>query len=215
VRMSIFQPRLSNYTSFEMQAEDLITWGEDYVKPKAELAFIGGGDFVAGSHCKFCKLRNNCKTLANNQMEAAKKAFAEPNTLTDQEIADILEKAADVKAWLSSIQEYALAEALKGKKWPGHKLVAGRSNRVLTQPEEIVKVLKKAKIEGSLYLTEPKLLGIGALEKNIGKTELDKLIAPYIIKPPGAPALVPAWDKRPEIASLEDAQKAFEGCVIS
>lgn len=210
VRMTIYQPRLNNYSSFEISAENLLAWGEEYVKPRAQLAFDGMGDFEAGSHCKFCKIRATCKTLATYNLELSKHAFEDANKLSDQDIVDILAKAADFKAWLTEVQNYALSEAvLRQKKWPGLKLVAGRSNRVLTHKDEVAKILKKAKIAKDLFMSEPELVGIGALEKNIGKAKLNELIGGFILKPTGAATLVPEWDKRAEINSTSAAVEAF------
>jgi len=215
VRMTIYQPRLGNYSSYEIEAEELILWGDTYVKPKAQMAYNGEGEYCAGGHCKFCKAKTTCKALADYNMELAKYVFEDPNKLTDEDISAILEKAADFKTWLANIQEYALAEAtLRQKKWPGFKLVAGRSNCVYANPTAIMETLQKTKLDKSLYLTEPKLLGIGALEKNIGKSEVDKLVGSYIIKPAGAATLVPEWDKRPELNSSESAALAFENIQI-
>jgi len=216
VRMTIYQPRLNNYSTFEMFTDDLIEWGYQEVIPKAQMAWDGIGDYVAGSHCKFCKAKTTCKTLADYNLELAKYAFEDPNKLTDEDISNILEKAADFKSWLTSVQQYALSEAaLKQKKWPGFKLVAGRSNRVYVNPEEIVKALNKAKIAKTLFLTEPKLVGIGALEKNIGKSEVNRLLSSYIIKPNGAATLVPEWDKRPALNSHEATIEVFEDISLT
>lgn len=57
IRMNIIQPRLSNFSAFEMTADDLIQWAETEVRPKAMLAYVGKGDFCAGDHCRFCKAR--------------------------------------------------------------------------------------------------------------------------------------------------------------
>lgn len=211
VRITIFQPRLNNYSSYEISAKDLLTWGEEYVKPNAELAFKGKGEYKAGSHCKFCKARNQCKTLADHNMDLAKYAFEDPNKLTDQDISDILEKVADFKVWINNISSYALNEAINNEKqWPGFKLVAGRSNRKYLDEIKIRNILEKTKLPKSSYLSSPELLGIGALEKNIGKIEVDKLVGKYIVKPPGAPTLVPEWDKRPKLNSSDAAKIAFE-----
>lgn len=211
IKMSIFQPRLNNYGTFSMSVEELEKWAFDFVKPKAELAFKGKGNFVAGDHCLFCKAKHQCKTLADHHMGLAKYEFEDPNKLTDQDIADILEKAPDMIKWANSIIDYALDQAVNHEKvWPGYKLVAGRSNRVLSNPVEIQKALLKAKIKKDLYLSEPQLLGIGALEKNIGADKLNQIAGKWIIKPEGKPTLVPEWDKRPAINSSEKSKEVFK-----
>lgn len=44
---------------------------------------------------------------------------------------------------------------------------------------------------------EKKLLGITAMQKLLGKSRFDELLAAYIEKPQGKPTLVPESDKRP------------------
>lgn len=210
VVMTIYQPRINNFSSFEMGAFALIEWGREVVKPTAKLAFAGQGEYKAGPHCRFCKARNQCRTLADFNMGLAKFAFEDPNKLTDADIAEILNKAPEFKIWLTNIQSYALAEAVQhDKQWPGFKLVAGRSNRKYTDEQAIIKAFKKAKIKDGFYLTAPSLVGIGALEKNLGKADVEKLIGKYIIKPEGAATLVPEWDKRPQLNSAEAAKLVF------
>lgn len=211
VRMTIYQPRLDNFSSYEISAEKLLEWGEKVVKPAAELAYIGGGNYTAGSHCKFCKAKNTCKALADYNLELAKFAFEDSNKLSAIEISEILEKAPDFINWINSIKEYALDQAKNhGVKWPKFKLVAGKSNRVFTSKVTVVALLKDKKIDENLFMSEPELLGITALEKNIGKSELQTLIGDFISKPPGAPTLVPEWDKRPELNSAEASAEAFK-----
>ena len=211
VRMSIYQPRLENFGTYEMLATELISWAEEIVKPKAKLAYEGKGSFEAGAHCKFCRAKVRCKTLSDYNLTLAKHEFEDANKLTDADIAEILEKAPQFKEWLTAIQDYALEEAtLRQKKWPGFKLVAGRSNRVYKDPAKIIAALKKAKFGVNLFLTQPQLISIGALEKNIGKDQVQKHCGKYIIKPEGSPALVPEWDKRPEINSIEKAKEVFK-----
>jgi len=211
VRMTIFQPRLDNHSSFEVDAAWLLEWGENEVKQKAALAHQGKGDYVPGSHCQFCKARNECKALADHNMQLASYAFEDPNKLSPEDIANILDKGPDMVKWFSGIKTYALQQAVShDMKWPGFKLVQGRSNRKYADPAAIIKTLQKAKISNDLFLTEPELVGIGALEKNIGKAVVEKLCSAHIIKPPGAATLVPEWDKRPEINSTDAAKIAFE-----
>ena len=44
---------------------------------------------------------------------------------------------------------------------------------------------------------ERKVLGITAMQKLLGKSRFEELLAPYIEKPQGKPTLVPESDKRP------------------
>jgi hypothetical protein len=209
VTMIIYQPRINNISSFELSVDELRQWAETELRPKAELAFAGEGEYVAGNHCQFCKAKAVCKALADKNLELAKYDFKDPTLLTDKEISDILNRADLFTNWISSIEVYALDEALnQGKTWPGYKLVEGRSNRKIADPIKAVKVLMEKGFASEQILTA-KLKGITELEKEIGKKEFSLYLSDLIIKPAGKPCLVPASDKRPELNSLESAKLDF------
>ena len=116
VRMTIDQPRLDSYTTDEITVEELRAWGES-IKPVAQKAFSGLGEFVPGDHCRFCRGKAQCRARANinTALEDFKdcvpagawnekaEAFvsaggvvngAPPPLLTDAEIGDLLEREA-------------------------------------------------------------------------------------------------------------------------
>ena len=64
VRMSIDQPRLDSYTTNTITVEELMAWGEN-IKPIAQKAFSGLGEFVPGDHCRFCRGKAQCRARAN------------------------------------------------------------------------------------------------------------------------------------------------------
>ena len=102
------------------------------LKPIAALAAKGEGEFKAGEHCRFCKLRSTCRKRAEFMLETAKHEFAEPAELSDDEIAGILTIAPDLAKWADDVFAYAQARAINdGKKWRGFKIVEGRSNRLM------------------------------------------------------------------------------------
>lgn len=97
-------------------------------------------------------------------------------------------------AWAADVKEYALQQAVSGTVFPGWKLVEGRSNRKYTSESAVA-----AAVEGTGFDPyEKKLLGITAMQKLLGKSRFEELLAPYIEKPQGRPALVRSSDKRPE-----------------
>jgi hypothetical protein len=197
IRMSIFQPRLSNISVFEIPAEDLRRWAKEELAPKARLAFEGKGDYMPGDHCRFCRAKARCRALAEKNLELAKHEFKDVTLLSDDDIADVLSRAGMFTFWLNAVQEYAFNEALAGKKWSGFKLVEGRSVRSFSNQDDAAKALITAGIpEAIIY--ERKLLGITAMEKAVGKKQFDAILADFIVKPAGKPALVPESDKRPE-----------------
>jgi len=210
VRMSIYQPRIGNYSSWDINAEELIIWAEQEVKPKAELAFKGLGEFVAGQHCLFCKAKPMCRANMDYQLELAKLDFKKPDLMSDEEVSFVLERQKLFIDWVGSVAEYALEQAAKhNKKWPGVKLVEGRSNRKYLDDEKVVKRLTDAgwKLDD---ISTRKLLGIVAMEKLLGKITFQDILTDLLVKPQGSPALVSVKDKRPELNSIEQAKEDFK-----
>lgn len=197
VRMTIIQPRLDNISTDEVSADDLLKWAEEVLKPIAELAFKGEGEFCAGDHCTFCRAKAVCKARAEKNMELAQYEFADPNVLNKFDIADILAKADEFIKWVKDVQDFALEQALLGEQYPGFKVVEGRSNRRYTDTEKVAEILlANDYLEEEIY--KPKeLQGISNMEKVVGKKKLVELVGDYIEKPQGKPVLVPESDKRP------------------
>ena len=85
---------------------------------------------------------------------------------------------------------------------PGYKVVEGRSNRVYTNQDEVVKrLVDNGYPEASLF--EKKLYGISAMEKLLKKKTFNELIGDLVEKPKGKPTIAPESDKR-SIYSLVD-----------
>lgn len=205
VKMTIVQPRLDNFSTEEMNAEKLVAWGMDYVKPRAELAYKGEGEFKAGEHCMFCKIKHSCRARAEFMQDV-------PDTpahlLSDDEIAELLYKVPFIKKWAEEVESYALEQMLEhGKSYDGWKLVEGRSRRVMTDTQAIQDRLIKEgyKVEN---ITETKLLSITNLEKLIGKKAFNGLVGDYIDKPPGKVTLAKETDKRKAI--IQSAEDEFD-----
>lgn len=115
VSMSIFQPRLNIAETLTVQKEALLKWAEEVLKPNAERASKGEGEYVAGDHCQFCKVKNTCRKRAEYQLELARYDFAKPDDLEDCEIEAILARADEFISWANDIKEYALNAAIAGK----------------------------------------------------------------------------------------------------
>lgn len=193
VSMTIYQPRRQNVSTFEMDKSDLYAWADETLKPTAELAFAGDGDFRCGEWCGFCKAKHQCRARAEANLLLAQHDFKLPPLLEDSEIEIILSRADQLVSWVSDIKEYALRQAVSGKDWAGFKLVEGRSNRRYTNEAAVVQAVSKAGFDPY----ERKLLGITAMQKLLGKSRFEELLSAYIEKPQGKPTLVPESDKRP------------------
>ncbi len=197
VKMTIYQPRRENISTFKISKNSLIDWAESTLKPKADLAFNGDGEFKPGEWCRFCRASVECRARAEENLKVAKFEFKKPPLLTDDEIAEILLHVNDLTKWANEIFAYATNAAVQqGKQWKGFKVVEGRSNRKYTDEEAVAEAAKKAGYE-DIY--KQSLLTITNMEKLMGKKKFNELLGDFITKPKGKPTLVPVTDKRPEI----------------
>lgn len=203
IRMAIYQPRRDNVSICQMSKDDLMKWAEETLAPTAILATKGEGEFKAGDHCQFCKVKATCRKRAEYNLEMAKYDFEVPATLEDHEIEAILMKVDQLTSWAEDVKEYALNQALQGKKYEHFKVVEGRSNRKYTDENAVAFAVKDAGFDPY----EKKLLGITAMTSLLGKKKFDELLGGLTMKPPGKPTLVSKSDKRP--AMKNTAQEDF------
>lgn len=198
VTMTIFQPRLSSISTWTITAVELYQWAEEVLKPKAELAAKGEGEFVSGSWCRFCKARNTCRARAESFLELAKMEFQPPALLSDEEVAEVMEKADELSKWANDVMAYAQAEAIEnGKHWNGYKLVEGRSVRKFSDEAKVEAAAKEA---GYTDIYNKSLITLTAFEKLMGKKTFADVLGQYVTKPAGKLTLVPVSDKRPEVS---------------
>ena len=210
VHMPIVQPRVNNISEFTMTADELIEWGETIVKPKAEAAMSGKGEFEAGDWCRFCRAKRQCKTRyeANDSLYSELSVQHDPRLITLAELGEYLRRGRDMAAWLEDMKEYALSESLAGAEVPGWKAVEGRGSRAFTDTDEAVDTLIKNGIDESV-LYERRVLTLAQMEKAVGKKAFGELVGDLVVKNPGKPTLVEESDKRPRITNQPTAADVF------
>lgn len=200
VQMTIFQPRLSNVSVFVMNKADLLNWANDELTAKAELAFEGKGELCCGEWCKFCKAKSNCKERARVNMEMAQYEFRKSSLLTDKEVVKILSRIDELTSWASDVKNFALEQAVRGKQWPGWKVVEGRSNRKYIDEGAVAQVVKNA----GYNPYDEKIMGITNMIKMLGKEKFNELLGDFVERPQGKPTLVPEDDNRPEMNTAKE-----------
>ena len=201
---AIVQPRLENISTYEIAANELYSWAEYELKPKAQVAWKGEGDYQTGDHCRWCRAKAECRARAAANLALAQYEFEPPHLLDPTDIAHILIKVDELVAWAGDIKAFALSQALQGERYAGFKLVSGRSNRKYTDEEAVAEAVTA---EG-LDPYEHKILGITAMEKLLGKKKFNEILSDFIEKPQGKPTLVPESDKR-EALSITSAADDF------
>lgn len=203
VRNTIIQPRLDSVTEEMLTTDELLQWAETELKPAAELAWKGKGEFNPGDHCKFCAARAICYARATKAMTIFKHGFETPGVIPDDAIPEILAVADTAIDWIKDLQAYALSQALRGQEWPGYKLVRGkRPPRKWVDEEEAKHQLIRAGYEPEVY-TETKFKSPSNIEKLVGKQAFEAIFATLVTQSDGALTLVPESDKRTEFTSAE------------
>ena len=197
ITLVIYQPRISNFSEWSLKATDLLVWADTVLRPQAELALKGAGEYSCGSWCRFCRAKAICRKRAEENLALARYDFARPDCLEDDEINIILGKADQLIAWAEDVKTYALQEALHGHIWEDWKVVEGRSIRKYTDEAAVAKAVTDAGFDPY----EKKLLTITAMETLLGKQTFSTLLGDMVVKPSGKPTLVPKSDKRPEMTT--------------
>jgi hypothetical protein len=212
IEIYIDQPRLNSYKNWNCTVNELLEWGES-IKTKAEMAFMGFGEYHAGDWCRFCRANGVCKAQAEQQISAFDD-FSEATNyssalLTPDEMSKVLERGKDLVAWFETVKEKALETILSGTNIPGWKVVEGRSSRIWTDQDKALEKLQASGIDRAvIYDNVPKTLT--KLEKMLGTTKFKELVGDFVVKSQGKPTLVSADDTRKEFNS---AVADFAGIV--
>ena len=204
VHTVIVQPRLDSISEEVLTRDELLAWGEE-LKPVAQQAWRGEGEFQTGSWCRFCAARAICAKRAAEAMDVFKYGFDAPAVIPEADIPGILDVLDVAEDWIKDIRAYALSQAKQGIAYNGWKLVRGRRpGRKWKSEEEVVNMLSRAGYERDQY-EETKLKSVAELEKVLGKTSFEALLGKMTTQAEGALTLVPADDKRPEYTAAEAA----------
>ena len=210
VQMCIDQPRINSYECWSCTTDELLAWGES-IKPIAQKAYMGFGEYKAGEWCQFCRANGQCKAQAQQQISALDDfnptALADgsgtvvstenipPSVLTPEEISEVLKRGKTLAAWYKAVEEHALEILLNGEAIPGYKVVEGRSNRTWSNQDAAMDTLQQAGYDRAvLYDYAPKTLT--QLEKIIGNAKFTELVGQFIVKPQGKPTLADEQDNR-------------------
>lgn len=204
VEICIDQPRVNSYDRWSLTTDELLAWGEE-IKPKAQMAFSGFGEYRAGSWCRFCRANGQCKAQADQQTSAFDDfadAVASKLTglLSAEEMSTVLQKGELLVEWFNAVKEAARERLLQGIEIPGYKLVEGRSTRVWSDQDKALAQLEAKGIDHAvIYDSVPKSLA--QLEKLLGKPKFEELVGEFVTKPPGNPTLAVMGDKRPAFST--------------
>ena len=120
-----------------------------------------------------------------------------------------MEKAADIRAWLTDLENLVQSTLLSGEPVTGWKIVEGRSNRRFSDELLVAEAMKEAGYDEAV-LYEKKLITLTQMEKDFGKKAVAKILGSLIVKPQGKPTLAPESDKRPAFQPEDAILAAFD-----
>lgn len=203
VAVYIDQPRIGAYDGWTCTVDELLAWGES-VKPKAQMAFMGFGEYHAGDWCRFCRANGICKAQAEQQIGAFddfSAAVGNPTALlSPSEMGEVLKRGETLVSWYETVREKALESLLNGEKIPGYKVVEGRSTRCWTDQDKALDKLQESGVDRAvIYDSVPKTLT--QLEKLLGTARFKELVGEFVTKPQGKPTLALETDSRKEFNS--------------
>jgi hypothetical protein len=202
--LNISQPRLDHVDEWEVSLDDLLAWGENVVKPAAEITDKPDAPVNPGIWCRWCPARKRCRKRI---LWVLTMSDIETEIINNYELAQLYDHVDSVRKLCNDIEELALSEATKtAGAIPGHKIVEGRSNRQWKDEKEIKRAMLNEGFDSTDIVTE-KLISVAQFEKLAGKKS-ELLTEDYVNKPPGAPTLVPETDKRPALGTDVDEEFA-------
>ena len=208
IKMSIVQPRMNNISTFECSRTELENWGNS-IKSIAQLAYKGEGEQKTGDWCKFCRAKSLCKACSNEALALCKKDFlgltqeTEPpifkktGLLSLEKLSEILPILNRIRSWIDDVFSYVSAEAIdNGVHIKGYKVVRGKSNRVFTDIDTVIKIAQE---NGYSEIFKQQVITLTEFEKLMGKEKFNNLLGQFVTKPLGKLTLVPEDDPRPAI----------------
>jgi len=202
----IYQPRVKNYSSWQVTTDALLKWAE-WAKQRAEEALSDNAPRTpTDKGCTWCKAKSSCKALAEHSLKVIMSDFDDLEDLTPIDSINqaqtrlILDNAKLIKSWLDAIESRVMQQLLNGETFDGYKLVEGRSIRKWQDESTATELLLKHLPNDQVFTQ--KLITPAQAEKLMKKEK--NLLSDLIIKPEGAPALVKSDDKRKAKNELDD-----------
>jgi len=233
ILLTIYQPRCQKDEGEEAWSTWVTTWSEldlfvtknvevpaaNILNPKAKhlLKFVPNH-----KSCHWCPAKNICTARTEWLMDGSPvQAIVNGNdtpsatALSDAQIVNLMQKEKEIVKFLASAKEYAAERYNMGKPIAGTKMVTGRGTRSWSDTQKVQSILAhEIQLHSSEWLTEPQLKSVAQIEELLEDKVAFKeitpkqaaLLAPYIIRVPGAPVITTEDDKRTEIRAVDPTQ---------
>jgi len=226
VTLTIIQPKLrlkgmSGISSHTYSISDFIG-KRDQLIAEATAALAPDAPLVPGDiQCKYCRASGKCAAQVNHAMTASGITFEnldvakqaadkEPNTMSDDQIREILEAAPLIRQMLEGVEAEVLRRFESGHPVDGLKAVRGRGSRAwafdAVKTAEVLKKmgLPKDTIWSTSVITPAQAEKVrwkkrDGTEKQLSERQLATLRGEYIKKSDGKITIVSDSDSRPAI----------------
>jgi hypothetical protein len=191
--ISIYQPRDPSGDIFKVWETNDLSKFRDELQKAAIAAHKENAPRVAGEEqCQFCPAKVACyqfKEWAFQSIEAFEPLDDIPGDLSDDELAQILNKKTAILRWFDLIEERLTEKLLRGEEVPGYELGQKRTRYIYSSPEEAERVLVS-------------LLGDGAYKKELispaqARKKVDGFMLEDLVdRPEGDPKIVRKKDEK-------------------
>lgn len=215
VHIHVVQPRLDTYDCVSLDPQDLLWWLNGRVVPAVQEAYSTEPTFHPGRvQCRWCPAKVRCRHRYEYNQHTASEIFQaalhiqKEAALRDEELTDILLKAAEYEQYIKDIRQHIFAELMQGKPNPYWKLVSGRASRVWADQYQAEQRLLLHLDTEDVY--ETKLISPPKAEKLMRKKIFNELMADLVDKRDSAPVLAHISDKRPPV-QMRSAGDVFAG----
>ena len=238
VRMTIIQPKM-----VELNREPISHWDiskDDLMKSFEDIGIAANAtdnplaELVPGDvQCKWCRAKGSCKALTTKALEEAQLMFAdidvakeaaekEPNEMSDEELARIIEAIPLIKQLIDGAEKEAMRRFETGHRVPGLKVIRNPGRRKWALPEEeMAEKLKRMRMPKDVIykttLISPKQAKEARWEMTVkgekvesclSERQIARLDKEYIAMTQGSLKVVPASTSGAEV--IMDAESIFE-----
>lgn len=222
VFITVFQPRVDNSSTdpWELTPEELRAWRTEEAIPAAEQANDPDAPLVPSEKaCKWCPAAAICRTrvevavaqdfgdpfVDTNDVQPPK-----PELLSPEEIAHVLHRLPQIRAWADAVEAHALDQAYsQGKQIPGWKVVRSAGRRSISDHAGAIQTLIDMGFKAEQVAKPFQAKGIGELEKLVGKKQFTEKLGQFISKSTGKESLVTEDHPSPAISPLTGAKDEF------
>lgn len=219
IHIHVVQPRLDTYDMVSLDPQELIWWLAGRVIPAVQEAYSTEPTFHPGRvQCRWCPARVRCRHRYEYNQHTASEIFqAALNlrvdaALSDEELTDIVLKAAEYEQYIKDLRQHIFSELMQGKPNPYWKLVSGRASRVWADAQQAERRLLQYLDTEEVYETQ--MISPPKAEKLMRKKQFNEVMADLVEKRAAAPVLAHVSDKRPPV-QMRSAGDVFAGLNLT